>query len=118
SLLNLTGISEQLMAYVALGASVLMPATAVAAYRSGFRPARYFLLAWGVLIIGIVLYTFAFLGIVPVTLWTRQGMQIGSVMEVILLSLALADRINTLKKEKENVQLRYSRNLEKQVKER
>lgn len=118
SLFNLDGTAEQLMAYVALGVAATIPTAAVQTYRNGFRPARYFLIAWGVLIIGIILYTFAFLGILPITTLTRQGMQIGSVIEVVLLSLALADRINALKKEKEEAQMRYSLNLEQQVKER
>lgn len=118
SLFNLDGTAEQLMAYVALGVAATIPTAAVQTYRNGFRPARYFLMAWGVLIIGIILYTFAFLGVLPITTLTRQGMQIGSVIEVVLLSLALADRINALKKEKEEAQMRYSLNLEQQVKER
>lgn len=110
--------AEYLMAYAALGVSALMPVAAVRTYNKGFRPARFFMVAWAVLIVGIILYTLAFLGILPVNALTRQGMQIGSVIEVVLLSLALADRINTLKREKEKVQLRYSRVLEKQVSER
>lgn len=110
--------AEHLMAYTALAASVLMPVAAVRTYIKGFQPARFFLVAWAVLIVGIILYTLAFLGVVPVNSFTRQGMQIGSMIEVVLLSLALADRINSLKREKEKVQLRYSRDLEQQVSER
>jgi signal transduction histidine kinase len=43
-------------------------------------------------------------GFLPLTFLTRYMMPIGSAMETVILSLALADRINILKKEKETSQ--------------
>ncbi|WP_299463484.1 7TM diverse intracellular signaling domain-containing protein [uncultured Microscilla sp.] len=67
--------------------------------RIGFRPARYYLTANLNLFIsfGIAIYFF----------WTDQfwnghvALQIGSALEAVLFSLGLADRINTLKRDKE-----------------
>lgn len=73
-------------------------------YRTGYRPARFFLFAWLVLVLGIMLFVLKDAGIIPVNLWTNYTMQIGSAVEVVLLSFALADRINILKKEKEESQ--------------
>ncbi|MCP3872097.1 MAG: response regulator [Desulfobacteraceae bacterium] len=67
---------------------------------SGFRPARYFLLAWTTLLLSIVIFVLKIAGILPTTFLTENCIQIGSALEVILLSLGLADRINTLKNEK------------------
>ncbi len=39
-------------------------------------------------------------GLIPANVFTNYTMQIGSAIEAILLSFALADRINILKKEK------------------
>ena len=43
-------------------------------------------------------------GILPSSFITANSMQIGSALQVILLSLALADRINIIRKEKEEAQ--------------
>ncbi len=46
------------------------------------------------------MYTFMSIGILPNMFITEKGLQIGSALEVILLSLGLADRINIERKEK------------------
>lgn len=72
--------------------------------RLGYRPARYYLFAWSVFMIGIFLFVFSEMGIIPTNNLTAYIMPLGSVLEVILLSFALADKINILKKEKEEEQ--------------
>ncbi len=72
--------------------------------RLGFRPARYYLLAWSVFMIGIFLFVFSEMGIIPTNNLTAYIMPFGSALEVVLLSFALADKINILKKEKEEEQ--------------
>ena len=69
-------------------------------WRAGYEPARFFLLAWSVLLISLVIFCFKIAGLLP-TIWAiERSVQIGSAIEVVLLSLGLADRINTLRKEK------------------
>jgi two-component system, NtrC family, sensor kinase len=70
----------------------------------GFRPARYYLLAWSIFMIGIFLFVFSEMGIIPTNNLTAYIMPFGSALEVVLLSFALADKINILKKEKEEEQ--------------
>jgi len=72
----------------------------------GYRPAKFFLIAWSLFIVGMVLFVLRNLGIIPHTFITGHTMQIGSAMEAILFSIALADKINILKKEKEISQAR------------
>ncbi len=74
------------------------------AFYKGHRAARFFLLAWTFLILGVLLLVFKTYGILPPNLVTDHAIQIGSAAEVILLSFALADRINILKAEKEEAQ--------------
>ncbi|TGM58642.1 7TM diverse intracellular signaling domain-containing protein [Leptospira adleri] len=62
----------------------------------GHRPARFFLTAWSVLILGSFLYALKAFGIFPDNFFTQWGLQIGSAIEVTLLSLGLADRIKQL----------------------
>ncbi len=70
----------------------------------GFRPARYYLVAWSIFMIGIFLFVFSEMGIIPTNNLTAYIMPVGSALEVVLLSFALADKINILKKEKEEEQ--------------
>ncbi|WP_288372623.1 7TM diverse intracellular signaling domain-containing protein [uncultured Algoriphagus sp.] len=70
----------------------------------GYRPARYYLLAWSVFMLGIFLFVLSEMGIIPTNDLTAYIMPLGSALEVVLLSFALADKINILKKEKEEEQ--------------
>jgi two-component system, NtrC family, sensor kinase len=70
----------------------------------GFRPAKFFLLAWTMFFTGVVLFVLRNWGILPYNSYTNYTMPIGAAIEVILLSLALADRINVFKAEKEKSQ--------------
>jgi two-component system NtrC family sensor kinase len=72
--------------------------------KKGYRPARFYLLAWSVFMIGIFIFVFSEMGIIPTNNFTAYIMPLGSALEVVLLSFALADKINILKKEKEDEQ--------------
>lgn len=69
-----------------------------------YRPAFFFLLAWTVFLSSIIVFVLKDVGILPYNLLTVSSIQIGSAVETVLLSIALADRINTLKKDKEKSQ--------------
>lgn len=66
-----------------------------------YRPAWFFLIAWLMFLIGMTLFALKNFGVLPVTFITTYGIQIGAAIEIILLSLALGDRINLLKSELE-----------------
>ncbi len=82
---------------------IVIPA-AVFCLRKGFRPAGYFLMAWTLFLVTSVFAVLRNLGLVPTNFFTIYGTQIGSALEVILLSLGLADRINSLRIEKEKAE--------------
>lgn len=67
----------------------------------GFRPAKFFVFAWLIFILGLLLFSLKNLGILPYNYFTKYTMYFGTCAEAILLSFALADKINTYKKEKE-----------------
>ncbi|TDT43480.1 diguanylate cyclase [Halospina denitrificans] len=60
----------------------------------GYRHARYFVMAWLALILGTMALALSKFGLLPWNAVTANGAQIGAVMEVVLLSFALGDRIN------------------------
>ncbi len=64
--------------------------------RQGFIPARYFLTAWGVLLIGVLTFILFSFGVLPMTLLSFHSVGMASALESILLSFALADRIRIL----------------------
>lgn len=66
----------------------------------GHRTVRYLLLAWAVLLVGVAVQAMRNLGWVPTNLFTQYAMQAGSSLDLLLLSFALADRINALRREK------------------
>jgi len=78
----------------------------------GYRPARYYLLAWSVSMLGVTVFSLKTFGILPHTFITHWGIQFGSAWEVILLSMGLADRFQLMKQGKEQIQNVYSRQLE------
>lgn len=84
--------------------SIYMLVVGIVIYRKGYRPAGFFLVAWVAFLIGVFVFVFKNFNILPYNIFTAYTMPLGSAMEVILLSFALADRINILKKEKEKHQ--------------
>lgn len=63
--------------------------------------ARYFLTAWAVLLLGVATLVLHNTGVVPSNLLTANSLLIGSALEMVLLSFALADRINVALAEKD-----------------
>lgn len=75
----------------------------VASFRSGFRPARYFVIAWTILMSGVVIFLARNAGILPQTFLTRSSMLITAALESVFLALALADRIRLMREERETL---------------
>jgi class 3 adenylate cyclase len=91
----------------------------------GYRPARYFFAAWVILLSSISMGVLRAFNILPSSFLTMHGIQVGSALEVLLLSLGLADRINVIRKEKKQAQddmiamlQRSEQELERKVQER
>lgn len=83
--------------------AVTVISAGVICWRKGYNPARYFTIAWFVFLTGIFIGALKNFELLPLNFITMNSMQIGSAFEVVILSFALADRINVLKKEKENL---------------
>lgn len=92
-------LSIKLTTVTALLMTVVIFATAVYVYRKGYAPAKFFLLAWGIFLLGALLSAMRGYGWMPNNFVTTYAVQIGSAMEVVLLSFGLAYRINLLKQQ-------------------
>jgi len=66
--------------------------------------AQYFAMAWVALLLGVIVLTLHNTGFLPSNVFTANALLIGSALEMLLLSFALGDRINTARKEKELAQ--------------
>lgn len=93
----------RLATYLALLFTVVIFAAGVLAWLRGMRVARYFIFAWSAFLIGGIVNTLMVLGYLPNVFLTMYASQIGSALEVGLLSLALADRINAMKEERTRI---------------
>ena len=72
----------------------------IAALRAKVMRARLYLAAWGVFVFGILVKVLEAFGLLAPTAFTAHAWQVGGLLTVTLLSLALADRINLERKEK------------------
>src|SRR6185503_3293029 len=93
--------------------TVTLLAAGIIIYRKGYKPALFYLVAWTLLLIGVNILILKDFDIVPYTNFTVNGMAIGSAIVAMLLSLALANRINVYKKEKEIAQSELLVSMEK-----
>ena len=80
--------------------SVFILAAAYIIMNKGYTPAKFFFTAWSVLLGGAIIFLLKDYGILPYNSITSNAMQGASAIEMLLLSFALANNINTLKKEK------------------
>ena len=114
----------QVINLVAMAALLVIPAS-LHVLRQGHRSARFLLIAFSFFILTVVVFaasqSFAqFGGGMLEQDWVKFAMPVGSIVEVVLLSIALADRINQLKRDSAKAreeQLRISQLNEKITRE-
>ena len=106
------GVALRLATSLALIFTVVIFTAGVLAWLRGMRVARYFIFAWTTFLIGGAINTLMVLGYLPNIFLTMYASQIGSALEVGLLSLALADRINAMKEERTRILQEAGRKLE------
>lgn len=90
--------SIRITTFLAMISSPLLVINAAIEWRSGFEPAKYFFISWVAFITGVVLYTLKTFGLLPSNLFTNLTIQIGSLLQVVLLSLALVGKYNVMRR--------------------
>ncbi|MCA1773980.1 MAG: GGDEF domain-containing protein [Halomonas sp.] len=96
-------VSVKMFSVLGLGTMTLFCLASWRALRRRFRPARWLLMGWSALIVGCLAFILSVYGVLPHNILTYYGFQFGSALESLLLSLALADRINLLRRERETL---------------
>ena len=83
--------------------AVLLTATVlfvgVRALSAGYRSARFFLLAWAALLVSLVVFPLRNFALLPHTFLVSHSIHIGFALDLILLSFALGDRFNLMRRE-------------------
>lgn len=106
SVIMLPLLHYQLLVPVYNVLSIVVSCTALAVgiyfWIKGIATARFFTIAWVVFIIGLTMANARSLGLISTNDITLYAYQIGSFLQVVLLSLALAERIMGLQKEQED----------------
>lgn len=93
-------------------------AAAIVVLRRGYMPARLFLVAWGLFLAGAAAIAALAFGLLPKNLMTEYGVQIGSALEMLLLSIALSYRYASLRNENERIAAEANMQLERKVAQR
>jgi len=97
--------SYTIMLSSAMTSAIFVLIMAISIVVKGFRAAKFFLIAWSVFIVCVVIYVLKDFNVLfPYNDITNSTLLIGSGFEAILLSFALADKINIFKAEKEKSQ--------------
>ncbi len=80
--------------------ALMILATGVVVLWRGFTPARFFLLAWTISLLGVAITFAGILGVLPMTFWVRFGMQISGALEMVVFAVAVGDRFRRIQQEK------------------
>ncbi|MGZ4038651.1 MAG: 7TM diverse intracellular signaling domain-containing protein, partial [Bacteroidia bacterium] len=99
---NLSDEAYNIIQGCAMILSFYMLFVAYVIMKKGYHPAKFFLMAWSIFLVGVFIYALKDVGVLPYNAFTIYTMPVGSAIEATLLSFALADKINTLRKEKED----------------
>jgi hypothetical protein len=81
-------------------------------YLKGYRPARFFVLAYGILFIGFFLKLLIYLNLIPLTTFSYYILHGCFLLEMLFLSFALADRVRVLKSNRDRAYKRIIQQLE------
>jgi signal transduction histidine kinase len=103
------------LAYLAMATYLLLALLGLVA---GVREARFLVVAFSMFFLGMILHQLHIMSLIPSNLLTRHASEVGALLEATLLSFALADRIETLNREKarlENEALEAQRSFSRQL---
>ncbi len=102
SFIHFNSISYSLLVVMQFFVGVLIIIAAIIIIFKGYRPALFYAISWILFLSGLIIFSLRNFSILPANAFTNHILYVGSAIETILLSIALADKINVLKKEKED----------------
>ncbi|NYS61617.1 diguanylate cyclase [Vreelandella salicampi] len=109
---NVAAIAVNLISLVFVVSAASLGVTSLLQREPG---ARFFVVAWLFFLCGVMVISLHNLGVLPSSFLVSNAMMIGSAVEMLLLSLALADRIQNLQQQKEKAQAEAITNRQKRL---
>lgn len=94
------------LAVLTVATVVIGVVTAAVVLTRGYRPARYFLAGWIGIFVGATLVVLSQFSLLPENTLTGLSVRVGAFLLVLLLSLAMADRIHLLRTQAETANRR------------
>lgn len=108
--------AKQLLAFISLALVIFYLYAGVKCWKDGFKPAKYFSLAYAILLVSIFAYTLNFFGFFPrLNILLHQSPQIASVLSAILLAFAVVDQIKRIETHKKELSIRIRSDLQREV---
>jgi adenylate cyclase len=101
--------------FLMLASGISMLLAGIMVWRKGYRPARYFLVGWSVVLFGFIIFILTLIDLIPVTTLGDTMMRIGLIVLALVLSTGLAERINAYRQELEEEVTGKTRELQKEI---
>lgn len=106
--------------------------SSIRVWSKGYKPARFFVVAYGMLFLGFLTKALIYLSVIPLVTVTYYSLHICFLLEMVFLTFALSDRVRILKsnrdralqriinQQKENAELKdkVNKELEEKIKDR
>ncbi|OGI06589.1 MAG: hypothetical protein A2Y40_07670 [Candidatus Margulisbacteria bacterium GWF2_35_9] len=68
-------------------------------YKKGYKPARTYLLGWTIHLLFSLAYVLMLLNLIPISVFLEYSINVSSALLIIILSIALVDRMNLIRAE-------------------
>ncbi|WP_422004390.1 7TM diverse intracellular signaling domain-containing protein [Roseivirga pacifica] len=78
-------------------------------WSKGYKPARFFVVAYGILFLGFLTKALIFLSVIPLVTISYYSLHISFLLEMVFLTFALSDRVRILKDNRDRAQNRIIR---------
>ncbi len=94
-------IANQLVQIVGMLGCLLMLVAGLKIWLSGYRPARFFVLAWSVFLVGVIITILQRVNVLPFNDFTLHASQIGNAIDILLFFMAMADKVLFMQDERD-----------------
>ena len=87
-------------AFLMIASGISMLLAGILVWRKGYRPARFFLIGWSVVLIGFIIFILTLVDVISLNILTDAILRIGLIVLALVLSAGLAERINIYRQER------------------